>query len=89
MEEVHALTPVILLFFVGIVAITLMRPLGLSPMVGYLASAGQRPARCNLAFCSSRAASSYSCSLRCRPYARHSAKRQSGWLSQASPRAWR
>jgi monovalent cation:H+ antiporter-2, CPA2 family len=38
MEEVHALTPVILLLLVGILAITLMRPLGLSPIVGYLAA---------------------------------------------------
>jgi CPA2 family monovalent cation:H+ antiporter-2 len=38
MEEVHALAPVILLLLVGILAITLMRPLGLSPIVGYLAA---------------------------------------------------
>lgn len=38
MEVVHALTPAILLLLVGILAITLMRPLGLSPIVGYLAA---------------------------------------------------
>jgi monovalent cation:proton antiporter-2 (CPA2) family protein len=38
MGEVHALAPVILLLLVGILAITLMRPLGLSPIVGYLAA---------------------------------------------------
>jgi monovalent cation:H+ antiporter-2, CPA2 family len=38
MEEVHALTPVILLLLVGILAIALMRPVGLSPIVGYLAA---------------------------------------------------
>jgi monovalent cation:H+ antiporter-2, CPA2 family len=36
MAEVHALAPVILVLLVGILAITLMRPLGLSPIVGYL-----------------------------------------------------
>jgi monovalent cation:proton antiporter-2 (CPA2) family protein len=36
MEQVHVLAPVILLLLVGILAITLMRPLGLSPIVGYL-----------------------------------------------------
>ncbi len=38
MEAVHALTPAILLLLVGILAITLMRPVGLSPIVGYLAA---------------------------------------------------
>jgi monovalent cation:proton antiporter-2 (CPA2) family protein len=38
MAAVHALTPVILLLLVGILAITLVRPLGLSPIVGYLAA---------------------------------------------------
>jgi CPA2 family monovalent cation:H+ antiporter-2 len=38
MEQVHALAPVILLLLVGILAITLLRPLGLSPIVGYLAA---------------------------------------------------
>ena len=38
MEEVHALAPVILLLLVGILAIALMRPVGLSPIVGYLAA---------------------------------------------------
>jgi CPA2 family monovalent cation:H+ antiporter-2 len=38
MEQLHALAPVILLLLVGILAITLMRPLGLSPIVGYLAA---------------------------------------------------
>ncbi len=38
MDAVHALTPAILLLLVGILAITLMRPLGLSPIVGYLAA---------------------------------------------------
>ena len=38
MEQVHALAPVILLLLVGILAIALMRPLGLSPIVGYLAA---------------------------------------------------
>lgn len=36
MEAVHALEPAILLLLVGILAITLMRPLRLSPIVGYL-----------------------------------------------------
>jgi K+:H+ antiporter len=36
MEAVHALMPVILLLLVGILAITAMRGLGLSPIVGYL-----------------------------------------------------
>lgn len=36
MEAAHALQPVILLLFVGILAIVLMRPLRLSPIVGYL-----------------------------------------------------
>ena len=36
MEQAHALEPVILLLLVGILAITLVRPLGLSPIVGYL-----------------------------------------------------
>jgi monovalent cation:proton antiporter-2 (CPA2) family protein len=36
MENVYALEPVIILLVVGILAITLMRPLGLSPIVGYL-----------------------------------------------------
>ena len=36
MEAVHALTPAVLLLLVGILALTLMRPLGLSPIVGYL-----------------------------------------------------
>lgn len=36
MENVHALEPAIVLLSVGILAITLMRPLGLSPIVGYL-----------------------------------------------------
>ncbi len=38
MEQVHALAPIILLLLVGILAIGLMRPLGLSPIVGYLAA---------------------------------------------------
>jgi monovalent cation:proton antiporter-2 (CPA2) family protein len=38
MAAVHTLTPVILLLLVGTLAITLMRPLGLSPIVGYLAA---------------------------------------------------
>jgi len=38
MNEVHALTPVILLLVVGILAITLTRRLHLSPIVGYLAA---------------------------------------------------
>ena len=36
MEEIHALQPVIILLFVGIIAVTLMRPLRMSPIVGYL-----------------------------------------------------
>lgn len=36
MEAVHVLTPIILLLVLGILAITLTRPLGLSPIVGYL-----------------------------------------------------
>jgi len=36
MNEVHALAPVIILLLAGIVAITLMRRVGLSPIVGYL-----------------------------------------------------
>ena len=36
MEQAHALEPVILLLLVGILAITLVRPLRLSPIVGYL-----------------------------------------------------
>ena len=36
MEEVYALTPAILLLLLGVLAIVLMRPLGLSPIVGYL-----------------------------------------------------
>ena len=38
MEEVHALTPAILLLLICVLAITLMRPLRLSPIVGYLAA---------------------------------------------------
>lgn len=38
MSEVHALTPIIILLLVGIFAITLMRRIGLSPIVGYLAA---------------------------------------------------
>jgi len=38
MEAVHALTPAILLLGAGILAIALMRPIGLSPIVGYLAA---------------------------------------------------
>jgi monovalent cation:H+ antiporter-2, CPA2 family len=38
MEQAHALEPVILLLLVGILAIALMRPLRLSPIVGYLAA---------------------------------------------------
>jgi monovalent cation:proton antiporter-2 (CPA2) family protein len=38
MKEVHALWPVIILLFVGILAIALMRRVGLSPIVGYLAA---------------------------------------------------
>ena len=36
MDHVHALQPAILLLLVGIVAIALLRPLRLSPIVGYL-----------------------------------------------------
>jgi monovalent cation:proton antiporter-2 (CPA2) family protein len=36
MEAVHVLTPIIFLLVLGILAITLTRPLGLSPIVGYL-----------------------------------------------------
>lgn len=36
MEEVHVLAPVIGLLLIGILAITIMRRLGLSPIVGYL-----------------------------------------------------
>ena len=36
MEEIHALQPVLILLLVGIVAVTLMRPLKMSPIVGYL-----------------------------------------------------
>ena len=36
MEEVHYIQPVIILLFVGILAIILARPLKLSPIVGYL-----------------------------------------------------
>ena len=36
MEEIHALTPVIVLLLVGLAAITLMRPFKVSPIVGYL-----------------------------------------------------
>jgi CPA2 family monovalent cation:H+ antiporter-2 len=36
MKEVHALEPAIILLVVGILAIVLMRPLRLSPIVGYL-----------------------------------------------------
>ncbi len=38
MEEVHALTPAILLLLLCVLAITVMRPLRLSPIVGYLAA---------------------------------------------------
>ena len=38
MEQVHALQPVLLLLFVGIVAVFLVRPLRMSPIVGYLAA---------------------------------------------------
>jgi monovalent cation:proton antiporter-2 (CPA2) family protein len=38
MNEVHALAPVIILLLVGILAISLMRRIGLSPIVGYLAA---------------------------------------------------
>jgi CPA2 family monovalent cation:H+ antiporter-2 len=36
MTDIHALTPVITLLLVGILAITIMRRIGLSPIVGYL-----------------------------------------------------
>ncbi len=36
MEAIHALQPVIMLLLVGVVAVTLMRPLKMSPIVGYL-----------------------------------------------------
>ncbi|MEN8763007.1 MAG: cation:proton antiporter [Thiogranum sp.] len=36
MNEVHALAPVIILLLAGIIAITVMRRVGLSPIVGYL-----------------------------------------------------
>jgi monovalent cation:proton antiporter-2 (CPA2) family protein len=36
MEEIHALQPVLILLLVGIIAVSLMRPLGISPIVGYL-----------------------------------------------------
>jgi len=36
MEEIHALQPVLILLLVGILAVTLMRPLRISPIVGYL-----------------------------------------------------
>lgn len=36
MEAIHALQPVIMLLLVGVVAVTLMRPLRMSPIVGYL-----------------------------------------------------
>lgn len=36
MEQVHALQPVLLLLLVGILAITIVRPLRLSPILGYL-----------------------------------------------------
>jgi CPA2 family monovalent cation:H+ antiporter-2 len=36
MDEVHALTSVIILLVVGIIAISVMRRIGLSPIVGYL-----------------------------------------------------
>ena len=38
MEHVHALLPAILLLLVGIFAIALLRPLRLSPIIGYLAA---------------------------------------------------
>ena len=38
MEAVHALIPAILLLLLGVLSITLMRPLRLSPIVGYLAA---------------------------------------------------
>lgn len=36
MEQLHTLQPVIILLFVGILAIAIMRPLRMSPIVGYL-----------------------------------------------------
>ena len=36
MEEFHALQPVLILLFLGIVSIAVMRPLRMSPIVGYL-----------------------------------------------------
>jgi Kef-type K+ transport system membrane component KefB len=36
MSDIHALTPAITLLLVGILAITIMRRIGLSPIVGYL-----------------------------------------------------
>ncbi len=36
MEEIHALQPAIILLSAGILAVTLMRPLKMSPIVGYL-----------------------------------------------------
>ncbi len=36
MEEIHALEPAIILLSAGILAVTLMRPLKMSPIVGYL-----------------------------------------------------
>jgi monovalent cation:proton antiporter-2 (CPA2) family protein len=36
MEEIHALQPVLILLLVGIVAVTAMHPLRMSPIVGYL-----------------------------------------------------
>lgn len=38
MNEVHALTPAIVLLLVGILAVTVARRIGLSPIVGYLAA---------------------------------------------------
>ena len=69
MEQVHALAPVILLLLVGILAIALMRSLGLSPIVGYLAAGliigphalGLRPTARRRA-CWPSSASSFSCS---------------------------
>ena len=36
MEEIHALQPIIILLLAGIVAVTLMKPFKMSPIVGYL-----------------------------------------------------
>ncbi len=36
MEQIHTLQPVLLLLFVGILAVFLVRPLRMSPIVGYL-----------------------------------------------------